>query len=103
MHADEQLQVVGDWRAFRARLIAQEPASTSGQRISESNQRLLEMQNSSLAAEGCWCHPVAQIERGGILLSTPDTPSILGDDMLEQVRNAVCGNAWFINASGCSC
>jgi hypothetical protein len=48
------------------------------QQLSEENLKLLELQNPKLATEGMWAHATAQVEKGGLLLATPDNPLLLG-------------------------
>jgi len=50
------------------------------QQVAEDNLRLLEVQNPKLATEGIWAHATAQVEKGGLLLATPDNPLILGTE-----------------------
>lgn len=99
-------QLFGDWREFRAKLIlgqcatqphanpapqlqtAYTPArmccagdkAQQQQQLSEENLKLLEIQNPKLATEGIWAHATTQIEKGGLLLATPDNPLLLGTE-----------------------
>jgi len=59
------------------------------QRVSEENQRLLQLQNPRLAAEELWAHDTTHPERGGLLLATLDAPKILGTDKFWQVCGTV--------------
>lgn len=75
-----QPHMAGDWRAFRAKLVQQEVVEKASAlqrtisdeegdgatcllpRISESNKRLLKIQNPNLASEDTWCHESPGIE-----------------------------------------
>lgn len=48
--------------------------------VSEENLKLLEVQNPKLASEGIWAHATTQVEKGGLLLATPDNPLLLGTE-----------------------
>lgn len=52
----------------------------SQQQLSEENLKLLEIQNPKLASEGIWAHATAAVEKGGLLLATPDNPLLLGTE-----------------------
>jgi hypothetical protein len=79
-------EIMGDWRAFRAKLLAQSGESEWSARRSEDNMRLLETQNPNLAAEEVWAHAVAGPERGGLLIAAPNANQILGSERYWQVR-----------------
>lgn len=64
------------------------------QSLSEENLKLLEIQNPKLAQEGIWAHATAQVEKGGLLLATPDNPRTLGTEMfwwVVRMKLCVCG------------
>lgn len=82
---DDSPEVMGDWRAFRAKLVAQSGESEWSARRSDDNMSLLEIQNPSLAAEEVWAHPTPGPERGGLLLAAPDATRILGSERYWQV------------------
>lgn len=48
--------------------------------VSEENLKVLEVQNPKLASEGIWAHATTQVEKGGLLLATPDNPLLLGTE-----------------------
>ena len=72
---DEDAPALGDWRKFRATLIAQEkPSTASAAAVAPQNQALLQQQNQALAAEyqaQVWAHTIGQPEVGGLLCRLP--------------------------------
>jgi len=80
---DEPPQVMGDWRSFRAKLVAGSSEYQQTSRKATDNFRLLQSQNPTLAEEGLWCHP-ADPEKGGILIAAPDAPNVLKDERMWQ-------------------
>ncbi|KAG1668845.1 hypothetical protein FOA52_004940 [Chlamydomonas sp. UWO 241] len=64
-------------------------ASTStsdGTRVSEDNFRRLQLDNPALAAEGpLWVHETARPEKGGLVIATSKTSTILGDRLEQAV------------------
>jgi len=80
---DEPPQLMGDWRAFRAKLVADTSESQQTSRKATENFKLLQRQNPNLAAEGLWCHP-ADPEKGGLLIAAPEGPEVLQDGRLWQ-------------------
>lgn len=63
--------------------------SSSARRIAD-NQRLLEIQNPSLAREGMWAHATSTIEKGGLLIAKPETAELLNNERMWQVGDGVC-------------
>lgn len=92
---DEPPPPTGDWRAFRASLVAAaavaagEPVGPDGDvwsaRWADENVHLLQQQDVLLAREPLWAHPTESVEVGGLLLASPDAPAILGDDRAWQL------------------
>eukprot|EP00873_Tetraselmis_striata_P025166 jgi/Tetstr1/445430/TSEL_033211.t2 len=80
---DEPPQLMGDWRAFRAKLVADTSESQQTSRKATENFKLLQRQNPNLAAEGLWCRP-ADPEKGGLLIAAPEGPEVLQDGRLWQ-------------------
>uniref|UniRef100_A0A383VTF1 YqgE/AlgH family protein n=1 Tax=Tetradesmus obliquus TaxID=3088 RepID=A0A383VTF1_TETOB len=72
--AAETPTLYGDWREFRAKLVADAGKVNWASRVSEENSRLLQVQNPSLAGEETWAHATAQPEVGGLLLASRDVP-----------------------------
>lgn len=73
---------MGDWRSFRAKLIAVETGqeSTLSWEASDCapNRNLLKEQNPRLAQEDIWAHATpCGPETGGLLLATPAAPAML--------------------------
>lgn len=73
---------LGDWRKFRASLIAKEeeetttPTTTTAmkQSVAEENEKLLEEQNEALAKEyksGVWAHLISEPEVAGLICRMP--------------------------------
>lgn len=63
--------------------------SSSARRIAD-NQRLLEIQNPSLAREGMWAHATSTIEKGGLLIAKPETAELLNNERMWQVGESIC-------------
>jgi hypothetical protein len=56
----------------------------TAKKIAHENMRLLQIQDPSLAAEEVWAHPTAGPEKGGLLIATPQSTRILGNDKYWQ-------------------
>ncbi|GBF90268.1 transcriptional regulator [Raphidocelis subcapitata] len=83
--ADEPPIVMGDWREFRAKLLAQSGESEWSSRRSDENMRVLRDQNPGLAAEEVWAHATPAPERGGLLISAPDATRLLESERYWQL------------------
>eukprot|EP00884_Botryococcus_braunii_P013840 jgi/Botrbrau1/22457/Bobra.0091s0059.1 len=78
---DKPVELVLDWRQFRANLVAQaavekgDPVGPDNtiwsSRWSEHNLYLLQQQDRKLAQEGLWAHSLEVPEKGGVLLASP--------------------------------
>lgn len=79
---EEDNMNLGDWRKFRAQLIASEndsdndttsstTASTMDATTSKENELLLQTQNEELAKEEVWAHLIPEPEVGGLILRMP--------------------------------
>lgn len=89
------IPAVGSWRDVRAALIAGEAAAAGeaagpdgdvwSARFTPENVRLLQTQDRALAREALWAHATGGPEPGGLLLASPDAPSLLGDDRAWQL------------------
>ncbi|GAX79802.1 hypothetical protein CEUSTIGMA_g7242.t1 [Chlamydomonas eustigma] len=82
---DEPLELTGDWRSFRAKLIKSTASTTSEGKINQANLRRLELDSPDLAAEGFWCHPTSRPEKGGLLVASLKVSELKGNDRLEEV------------------
>jgi putative AlgH/UPF0301 family transcriptional regulator len=104
----EPPQLMGDWRAFRAKLVAEDDAPGAAAaaggwaaRQTPQNIAVMRAQTPALAAEGdLWAHATGAAERGGLLLATPAVASIVGQQFLEAVilltRHDVRGSAGLV-------
>lgn len=78
--------LLGDWREFRAKLVADEGVGRGwAARQAQQNLQLLESQNPELALEETWAHATGAAEVGGLLLATLDAPKLLGDEYWQAV------------------
>ncbi|PRW39208.1 transcriptional regulator [Chlorella sorokiniana] len=78
-------QVLGDWRAFRAKLVAESGDGGWAARQAEDNRQLLQIQSPALAQEETWAHATGAPEVGGLLLATSVAPGMLGDEYWQVV------------------
>ena len=89
------IPAVGSWRDVRAALIAGEAAAAGeaagpdgdvwSARFTPENVHLLQTQDRALAREALWAHATGAPEAGGLLLASPDAPTLLGDDRAWQL------------------
>ncbi|KAL4856413.1 hypothetical protein ACK3TF_003210 [Chlorella vulgaris] len=110
---DDAPSVMGDWRAFRAKLVADVGVGKGwAARQAQQNLQLLEMQascssvqqrahamllacaitrgwrmpaNPVLAREETWAHATGAPEVGGLLLATPEVSRLLGEQYWQAV------------------
>ena len=85
----------GDWRAFRASLVAAdaleagEAAGPGGDvwssRWTAENLHLLQTQDRDLAREPMWAHATQTVEAGGVIVATPAAAAALGDERAWQL------------------
>lgn len=85
----------GDWRAFRAAMVAKtalEAGETAGpggdvwsSRWTPENLHLLQTQDRDLAREPLWAHSTETVEAGGIVVATPGAAAALADDRAWQL------------------
>ncbi|PSC71868.1 transcriptional regulator [Micractinium conductrix] len=79
-------QLMGDWRSFRANLVAQSSGDGGwAVRQAEQNLVLLEIQNPTLAREETWAHATGAPEIGGLLLATSRAPEMVGAEYWQAV------------------
>ncbi|KAF6253736.1 hypothetical protein COO60DRAFT_1545112 [Scenedesmus sp. NREL 46B-D3] len=99
--AAETPTLYGDWREFRAKLVADAGKVNWASRVSEENSKLLQVQNPSLASEETWAHATTQPEVGGLLLASSDGPAVLNTDQYWQavvllVQHSAAGSVGLI-------
>ncbi|KAK9846375.1 hypothetical protein WJX81_002593 [Elliptochloris bilobata] len=79
--APDEGSVVGDWRAFRASLVAKETTAEGAEpwasRLSQENLELFQSQDPALAKEAFWVHATEVPEQGGLVLAQPRCAAIL--------------------------
>ena len=90
--------IMGDWRSFRAKLVADGAAASDGDggwstRRTQPNLALLRDQDPALAEEDLWAHPTGVPERGGLLVaSSSGQEAVLPQDYWQAVCLLVeCG------------
>lgn len=72
---------MGDWRSFRAKLMADAGESSQwAARVDEDNLRVLRDQDPALASEEQWAHATPAVERGGLLIAAPNVVDLLGNE-----------------------
>lgn len=83
---DEAMPLMGDWRAFRAKLVAESSDSAGWTaRRTEPNLRILREQNPALAQEEMWAHSTAAPEQGGLLVATTAGQEVLPPEYWQAV------------------
>ena len=97
------IPAVGSWRDVRAALIAGEAAAAGeaagpdgdvwSARFTPENVHLLQTQDRALAREALWAHATGAPEPGGLLIASPDAPTLLGDDRAWQLVVLVTAHA----------
>lgn len=80
--------LMDDWRAFRAKLVADQSTSSGtsawSTRLVDANRQLLEQQNPQLAQEEFWAHAAAP-EVGGILIGSSSVSQTVGQEFWQAI------------------
>lgn len=84
---DGTLPVMGDWRSFRAKLVADGCASGNGwaTRRTQPNFDLLKSQDPTLAQEELWAHHVGFPEQGGLVIASTGGQNYLPPEYWQAV------------------